>query len=106
MLDLIQSLFAAAPAPQGESARIRSMIDPELARPWMQAQVTVRGGGTFGGLLTTHASGMLRMITPQPTKDGQLLLVDQYLDPSAVMVVATVIEPPRVATRSSGIVMG
>lgn len=105
MTDLITSLFSSAPVPQGESARIRSLVDAEGARPWLQAQITLRGGGTIGGCLTTHESGLLRLVTPQATKEG-LLIVDQYFAASDVAMIATVIEPPRVATRSSGIVLG
>lgn len=101
---IIQTLLAAAPTPQGESLKIRAMLDPEGKRPLMQAQLTLRGGGTFAGLLTTHDSGLLRLVTPQQTPQG-VLLVDQYVAASDVALVATVIDPPKVA-RPSSIVLG
>jgi hypothetical protein len=106
MKEIIEKLFASAPQPEGESARIRALIDADPSLPWMEAQVTIQGGLTFGGLLTT-GDGCLRMITPQSAKGGAgVVLIEQYFAWDAVIAIAKLINPPQVATRGSGIIVG
>jgi hypothetical protein len=104
--DKFLAVLNAAPRLEGEPARIARMVDRGLEQKWMQGQVTLRGGGTFAGIMTVdkfeNGNGevggpLVRILTPQPNgKDT--LIVDQHFALDELIFFATLLEVPVIKT--------